>query len=66
MYRDRAYCLRSRGEWTPHGVDECANTACDRFADENVLRLAAKAKLSIGWADLMTSKCGFEPREDER
>lgn len=56
MYRDIAYCSRS-------GVGSCANTACPRFVDETVKRLAAKAKQPIGWADLKTSKCGFVPRE---
>lgn len=63
MYRDRAYCLRSRGEWTPHGVDECGNRRCDRYADAKVIEQASKAGVPIGWADLMTSKCGFVPRE---
>ncbi len=56
MYRDRCFCTRS-------AVGSCANTACDRFVDATVRRLAAKAKQPIGWADLMTSKCGFVPRE---
>lgn len=64
MYRGRAYCTRSALD--TFGERGCYNAKCDRFADENVLRLAAKAKEPIGWADLMTSKCGFEPREDER
>jgi hypothetical protein len=58
MYRDRAHCSLSIGE--------CANTACDRYVSETVLRLAKKAKLPIGWADLKTSKCGYVPREGER
>lgn len=66
MYRGRAYCVRSQRSEPRLRMPQCFNHACDRFADENVLRLAAKAREPIGWADLMTSKCGFEPREDER
>lgn len=62
MFRDRAHCLRSDAENVVAGFT-CANTACDRFVDATVERLAAKAKLPIGWADLKTSKCGFVPRE---
>jgi hypothetical protein len=58
MYRDRVFCSLSRAE--------CVNTACDRYVDETVRRLADKAKLPIGWADLKTSKCGYVPREGER
>lgn len=58
MYRDRAFCSLSRAE--------CVNTACDRYVSDTVLRLAEKANLPIGWADLQTSKCGYQPREGER
>lgn len=57
-FRDRAYCVRSGFK--------CTNTACDRYADETVVKLADKAKLPIGWADLMTSKCGYQPKEQAK
>lgn len=59
MFRDRAHCVRS-------GTGACANTACDRFVDATVKRLAEKAQQPIGWADLKTSKCGFVPRENAK
>ncbi len=64
MYRDRAYCRRSAaGAFGDFG---CHNAKCDRYADAKVIEQAAKAKLPIGWADLKTSKCGYQPREGER
>jgi hypothetical protein len=65
MYRDRAYCLRSSDDSIVLGRLSCANTACDRYVSETVRRLAEKAKLPIGWADLKTSKCGYQPREGQ-
>jgi hypothetical protein len=68
MYRDRAYCARSRDAWAnvPIGVPiDCVNRNCDRYADAKVIEQAAKAKLPIGWADLKTSKCGYQPREGQ-
>jgi hypothetical protein len=64
MFRDRSYCTRSALD--VFGERGCHNTKCDRYVDETVERLAAKAKLPIGWADLKTSKCGYVPREGER
>lgn len=61
IYRDRAYCTRS--DLDVFGERACHNTKCDRYVDATVERLAEKAKLPIGWADLMTSKCGYLPRE---
>lgn len=65
-FRDRCFCLRTRGDTVPHGMAECANTQCDRFAGPEVLRLAERSRLPIGWADLLTSKCGFVPLEGEK
>jgi len=63
-FKGRAYCTRSvldvfdnRGCW---------NSKCDRFVDDTVIDQAAKAKLPIGWADLMTSKCGYQPKENQQ
>lgn len=65
MFRDRAYCSRSRPDsWRMDQV-RCMNTDCDRFAGPNILRMAAEAKAPIGWADLKTSKCGFVADEPE-
>lgn len=64
IYRDRAFCARSRFE-APTGMSAfCANTTCDRYADAKVREMAAKAKFPIGWADLKTSKCGFVGDEE--
>ena len=63
IFRDRAFCLRSDRRYAPDKIAHCANTACDRFAGVKVLELASKAGVPIGWADLKTSKCGFQPEE---
>ena len=56
-FLDKAFCVRSSFK--------CVNTACDRYADDALIKQAEKAKLPIGWADLKTSKCGYIPREEE-
>lgn len=61
-FRDRAYCSRS-GTDVPRGLEPCCRESCDRYVSETVQRLADKARLPIGYADLKTSKCGFVPRE---
>lgn len=66
MFRDIAYCVRSRRESWCAGLQSCFNESCDRYADDTVKRLAAKAGQPIGWADLKTSKCGFVPREESK
>lgn len=64
MYRDRAYCTRSALDTL--GERGCHNEKCDRFADAKVREQASKAGVSIGWADLMTSKCGYQLQEGKR
>lgn len=61
IFRDRAFCLRSDRKYAPGKIAHCANTSCDRFAGPKVRELASKAGVPIGWADLMTSKCGYKP-----
>ena len=61
MFRDRAFCVRSAVDlFNKRG---CTNTKCDRFAGPKVRELASEAGVPIGWADLHTSKCGYQPEE---
>lgn len=63
IFRDRAFCLRSDPKYAPGKIAHCANESCDRFVGKKVRELASKAGIPIGWADLHTSKCGFQPLE---
>lgn len=57
---DRAWCTRSReGE---EARTPCANAACDRFANPAILAMAQRGGLRLIWADLMTQRCGYQPR----
>lgn len=58
-FRGRAFCIRSTGLRSQYEGGRCVNRDCDRQASAKVLELAGKAGVPIGWADLMTTKCGF-------
>ena len=62
MYRDRAWCSRSR----PKSAEGCCRESCDRYVTDPIWRDALAKRMQIVWADLKTSKCGYLPREVER
>ena len=63
IFQGRAFCIRTTGLRSKYDGARCHNSKCDRFAGPKVLELASKAGVPIGWADLKTSKCGYQPEE---
>lgn len=50
----------------PLDIEPCCRQSCDRYVTPAIRRDAERQKMHFVWADLMTSKCGFVPREGER
>ena len=62
IFQGRAFCVRSAVDL--FGNVGCINSQCDRYAGRKVRELASKAGVPIGWADLHTSKCGYQPEKE--
>ena len=65
IYQGRCFCVRSTGLQSKYKGERCVNRQCDRQAGPKALEMASKAGVPIGWADLMTSRCGFVSADGE-